>query len=204
MIRKTYKKRRITVTIALAAALAAWSVPSAVAFDGRSPDTREAAELVGANGLDDGRSPDTRDAAEQGGLRSTVSVADARSPDTRDAGQRAASRFSVDARSPDTREAAEQAKPSIVVEGRSPDSRDAAERIPAALSAAWVGVFSVRSQPEAPAPGVGLVSIDRFDWGDFGIGVGVSAGAMLLFGGLAASAVAARHKRGARTGPAVT
>jgi len=204
MIRKTYERRRITVTVALAAALAAWSVPSAVAFDARSPDTREAAELVGANGVGDGRSPDTRDAAEQSGSRSIQSVVDARSPDTRDAGQQAASRFSVDARSPDTREAAEQARPSIVVEGRSPDARDAAQRTSAALTDAWAGVVSARSHSEAPAPGVRLVSIDRFDWGDFGIGVGASAGFVLLVAGLAARAFAARHKRGASTGPAVT
>jgi hypothetical protein len=202
MIRKTYKRRRITVAIALAAALAAWSAPSAVAFDGRSPDTREAAELVAANGLGDVRSPDTRDAAEQGGSGSSVSVVEARSPDTRDAGQLATSRFSIDARSPDTREAAEQAKPSAVVDGRSPDSRDAAQRMPAAITDAWMGVFSPRSQPEAPAPG--LASVDRFHWGDFGIGVGVSVGLMLLFAGLAASALAARQRRGARTGPAMT
>jgi hypothetical protein len=201
VIRKTYKRRRITVAIALAAALAAWSAPSAIAFDGRSPDTREAAELAGANGLGDIRSPDTRDAAEQAGSSSRVSVVDARSPDARDAGQQAASRFSIDARSPDTREAAERAKPHIVVDGRSPDSRDAAQRIPAAIADAWMGVFLARSQPEALAPG--LVSTDRFHWGDFGIGVGVSVGFMLLLAGVAAGARAARQRRGARTGPAI-
>lgn len=202
MIRKTYRRRRLTVAFALAAALAAWSAPSAVAFDGRSPDTREAADLVGRNGLGDLRSPDTHDAAAQGGSSSGVSVVDARSPDARDAGQQATSRFSIDARSPDARDAAEQAKPSIVVDGRSPDSRDAAQRISAAITEAWLGVFSPRSQPEAPAPGP--MSVDRFHWGDFGIGVGVSVGFMLVLAGLAASARAARQKRGAATGPAMT
>jgi hypothetical protein len=159
MIRTTYKRRRLTVAIALVAALAAWSAPSAVAFDARSPDTR-------------------------------------------DVGQQAMSLFTSDARSPDTRDAAEQAKPSIVVDGRSPDSRDAAQRHLAAIAEAWMGALLPRSQPEAPAPGPGLV--DRFHWGDFGIGVGVSAGFMLLVAGLAASALVARHRRGARTGPAIT
>jgi hypothetical protein len=134
----------------------------------------------------------------------SVSVVDARSPDARDAAEQArpSSGFSVvDARSPDTREAAEQARPSVVVDGRSPDSRDAAQRVPAAITDPWMGVFSPRSQGEEPTPG--LISIDRFHWDDFGIGVGVSVGFMLLLAGLVASVLAARQKRGARTGPAM-
>jgi hypothetical protein len=65
-----------------------------------------------------------------------------------------------------------------------------------------MGAFSARSQPEAPAPGV--VSVDRFNWGDFGIGVGVSMDFMLLLAGLAASSLVARQRRGAGTGPAMT
>ncbi|HEX2111123.1 MAG TPA: hypothetical protein VHF67_06180 [Gaiellaceae bacterium] len=134
----------------------------------------------------------------------------------------AAPALPFDGRSPDAREAGEQAKPSLIVNGRSPDSRDAGQRIASALSDAWVGAFSARPdpgassavadawlgmlsarpQPEIPAAEVG--SIDRFHWGDFGIGVGVTLGLMLLVAGLAASALVARQKRDAKTGATTT
>jgi hypothetical protein len=201
MIGRTHTMRRITVAI-VATSLTAWAAQPALPFDGRSPDTREAAQQVSVGSAIDRRSPDARDAGEQGKPSSGLSLVDARAPDTRDAGRQATSRFSIDARSPDTREAAEQAKPSFVVDGRSPDSRDAAQRIPSALSDAWLGVFSARPQPGVPAAHV--ISTDRFHWGDFGIGVGVTFGSMLLLAGLAASALAARQKRDERTGPATT
>ncbi len=107
MIRKTYRIRRITVAIALAASLAAWAAQPALAFDGRSPDTREAAEQAKAASVVDLRSPDAREAAEQ---------------------RKRGSHAFVELRSPDTREAADQTKPSSLVDFRSPDARDAASR----------------------------------------------------------------------------
>jgi hypothetical protein len=168
MIRKTYRiRRRITVAIALVASLAAWAAQPALAFDGRSPDTRVAAEQAKAGSVIDLRSPDTREAAEHG---------------------KPGSRAFVDLRSPDTREAADQRKPSVLVDLRSPDTRDAA--IPVV--------------PEIRVAAPELISSDRFNWGDFGIGVGIALGSMLLLAGLAASASAARQKRDERTGPATT
>jgi hypothetical protein len=201
MFGKTHTMRRITMAI-VATSLATWAAAPALPFDGRSPDAR--------------------DAAGQGEPSSGSAVVEARSPNTRDAGGEAIARFSVDARSPDTREAGEQAKPSVIVDGRSPDSRDAGQRFASALSDAWVGVFSGRPDPGAsptvadawlgmlaarPQPGIPAVEVgssDRFHWGEFGIGVGVALGSMLLVAGLAASALVARQKRDARTGAATT
>jgi hypothetical protein len=50
MFRKTYKIRRITVAIGLAASLGASAAQSALPFDGRSPDAREAAEQASTRG----------------------------------------------------------------------------------------------------------------------------------------------------------
>jgi hypothetical protein len=169
MISKTHKIRRITVAIALAASLAAWAAQPALPFDGRSPDTREAAEQPKLSVVVDGRSPDTRDASERTSVSSGIAV--------------------VDALSPDTREAAEQAKPSspvLIADARSPDTRDTAFR----------ALLETRVVPPD------LVSADRFHWDDFGIGVSVALGSMLLLAGLAASALAARQRRSERTGTA--
>jgi hypothetical protein len=167
MIRKTYRiRRRITVAIALAASLAAWAAQPALAFDGRSPDTREAAEQAKAGSVIDLRSPDTREAAEHG------------KPGSR----------AFDLRSPDTREAADPRKPSALVDLRSPDTRDAA--IPVV--------------PEIRVVAPELISSDRFNWGDFGIGVGVALGSMLLLASLAAGALVARKRRGESVRPAMT
>ena len=106
MIRKTYKLRRLIVAIALAASLAAWGVPAALAFDGRSPDTRDAAGQAARGVLTDARSPDTLDAAAQAKTGSAVSIVDVRSPDARDAADYAKERPFVDLRSPDARDGA--------------------------------------------------------------------------------------------------
>jgi hypothetical protein len=189
--------RRITTGIVLAASLAG-GVQPALAFDGRSPDTREAAEQVAERipafvavevdedtgfilekprALVDLRSPDTREAAEQGKPDSGTLVVDLRSPDTREAAEQAPGSgvVAVDLRSPDTRDAAEQRQPVSIVEVAVPAD----------------------SQPS-------LLSGDRFHWGDFGVGVGIAFGAMLLIGGLAAAVLATRQRRGERTGPATT
>ncbi len=134
----------------------------------------------------------------------------------------AAPALPFDGRAPDTREAAEQGKPSLIVDGRSRDSRDAGQRIASPLSDAWLGAFSARPDPGAssavadawlgmlsarPEPGIAaaeLGSVDRFHWGDFGIGVGVSLGTMFLVAGVGARALGARRKRDERAGPATT
>ena len=84
MIRKVHRIRRIIVGIALAASLASWTAQPALAFDGRSPDTRDAAEGSGADPVFDLRSPDTRDGVREASLGSQ-SIVDLRSPDARDA-----------------------------------------------------------------------------------------------------------------------
>lgn len=178
MIRKTYRRRRLTIAIALAAALAAWGAPSGAAFDGRSPDTQEAAELVKGHGLGDARSPDTRDASHQ-----------------------ATSAFLIDGRSPDTRDALERPSVTIVLVDRSPDSSDAATRVASGRTPAWVD-FSARPTGEtretAPASG------NHFYWEAFGVGVGVTACFLLLLAGLAAGSLRARDTHGARTGRVAT
>lgn len=67
MLGSTHTLRRIALGLVTAAALAVLAAPSALAggFDGRSPDTRDAALQAHSSpsGLFDGRSPDTRDAA---------------------------------------------------------------------------------------------------------------------------------------------
>jgi hypothetical protein len=89
MLGSTHISRRLATGLAVAAALAVFAAPTALAggFDGRSPDTRDAAQAVQASKYGapdgwygyvvsltnaarnpqvlDGRSPDTRDAAVQ-------------------------------------------------------------------------------------------------------------------------------------------
>ena len=185
MIRRTNRKRRLVIAIALAAALATWSAPSGVAFDGRSPDTQEAAEVLKAQGFGDARSPDTRDASRQ-----------------------ATSDVAIDARSPDTRDAIGKPGVTIAVVGRSPDSSDAAARTPSAPTP-WAdysarmpwGAYSARSTSTPP---VTARASGDLHWGSFGVGVGVTVGFMLLLAGLAASSVTARDKHRAPTGRVAT
>jgi hypothetical protein len=70
----------------------------------------------------------------------------------------------------------------------SPDTRDAALRAHAQTAVA------------SPGP----LSAGRFDWGEFGLGIGVAFGSMLLLTGLAAGALATRQRHGVNTGPATT
>lgn len=189
MIRKTYRIRRITVGLALAASAAAWAVQPALAFDGRSPDTRDAAEQTVGSAVDL-RSPDARGAAEQANVSSRLTV-DLRSPDAREAadgGTPSSGSSLVDARSPDARDAASESEPASLIDLRSPDARD--------------GGVPVAREVRVAAPE--LVSSDRFSWGDFGLGVGVALGSMLLLAALAAAAIASRQRRDERTGPATT
>jgi hypothetical protein len=111
--------------LATAAALYAFLAPLAAAgsFDGRSPDTKDAASVVHAQIVvpTDGRSADTIDAALS---HSTATGLDLRSPDTIDAAVVAhGTQPGVDLRSPDTRDAAVAAHatptPSVVIVGNS-------------------------------------------------------------------------------------
>ena len=178
MTRTTHLSRRITVAIGLAATVAVSAVQPALAFDGRSPDTREA---VQSRTLD-ARSPDTLEAAQD---RSHDALIDARSPDTREARQDRGGQMLIDARSPDAREAAGPSLDRLLVRGvvdaRSPDARDAAK--PATLA--------FPTDAEQP-----IVSPDGFRWGDFGIGVGTAFAGILLLAGLTAGTLAARQRRG--------
>lgn len=143
MIRKSHKIRRLVTVIALTLSTTASAAQPALAFDGRSPDTRDAVRQASAG---------------------DATLVDARSPDTRDAAGRIGS--------------------TPLVDGRSPDARDAAFR--------------------SPVVSPDVVSADRFNWGDFGVGVGVAVTSMLLIAGIAGLALAARQRAGERTGPATT
>jgi hypothetical protein len=112
MFRKTRRTRRLVVAIALGASLASWSAPSALSFDGRSPDTRDAAGEANVVVVD-ARSPDTLDAAEQAQIVTVHAILDSRSPDARDAGDYAKASPFVDLRSPDARDGTFQASPEI-------------------------------------------------------------------------------------------
>jgi hypothetical protein len=190
MVRKTYRIRRITLALALAVLATAWAAQSAPAFDGRSPDTRDAAEQSQAGSVVDLRSPDAREAAEQAKVGSRTYV-DLRSPDAREAADQwnpGSGTAVVDARSPDARDAAHQPNPGSLVDLRSPDARDAA--------------IPITREARVAAPDV--VSSDRFNWGDFGLGLGVALGSMLLIAALMGGALAARKRRGDSIGPATT
>jgi hypothetical protein len=101
MLGKTHQIRRTGILVALGAAIAAFAVPAALGgvgpgFDGRSPDTKDAAAQAQLHRyapsdawlhsavVRDGRSPDTKDAASDAQL-ALLAPADGRSPDTKDA-----------------------------------------------------------------------------------------------------------------------
>jgi hypothetical protein len=120
--------------------------------------------------LIDGRSPDTKDAAQAAHASSVTPsgnggrILDGRSRDTRDAAQAAQASLlaPVDGRSPDTSDAAQAAQANLLtpMDGRSPDTRDAAFL--------------------AHAPVVTVVESAGFQWGDFGIGIAAAVGLMLV------------------------
>jgi len=119
----------------------------------------------------------TAPAALAGGNR----VVDGRSPDTRDAAM--ATHDSFYALDPAIARAIAAHQQSLTPsDGRSPDTRDAAL--------------------QAHNPVATFVKSNGFDWGDFGIGVGVAIGSMLMLAGLAAGVLAVRQSQ--KTGPAAT
>ena len=106
-------------------------------------------------------------------------------------------------------------------DGRSPDTRDAAMAAHDsfyALDPAIARAIAAHQQSLTPADGRSPDTIDAalqahnrvatfvksngFDWGDFGIGVGVAIGSMLMLAGLAAGVLAVRQSQ--KTGPAAT
>ena len=131
---------------------------------------------------------------------SRISVVDARSPDTRDAvesaGQWPLEVALTPADKTEVRKhwgrlylpAPVQGVADPLVDRRSPDARDAA----------------FRAMPDVKVGSPALVSSDRFHWDDFGLGVGVVLGTMLLHAGLAAGVLAARKRHGERVGAATT
>ncbi len=108
-----------------------------------------------------------------------------------------------------------------LVDGRSPDTRDAAMATHDsfyALDPAIARAIAAHQQALTPSDGRSPDTIDAalpahnpvatfvksngFDWGDFGIGVGVAIGSMLMLAGLAAGLLAVRQSQ--KTGPAAT
>jgi hypothetical protein len=117
MFGKTHMIRRMVTGVAVTASVALFAVPVALGFDGRSPDTRDAAEQAQLSSIVDGRSPDAIDAGYQARLGSLGTLVDGRSPDTLDAAYQArlGSQTTIaDGRSPDTVDAGVLARTQVV------------------------------------------------------------------------------------------
>jgi hypothetical protein len=174
---KAHRIRRILTGLALVVSISMLAAQSAAAFDGRSADTRAAAGSQPTGIVIDARSADTLGAATAS--QPTGIATDARSADTVSATTASQpTGIATDARSADTITAALGGSVSSgpVVDFRSPDARDVA----------------VTSQP---ATRIVTVSSSSFDWADFGMGVGVTAGSLLLLAGLAAVAIGMSRPR---------
>jgi hypothetical protein len=72
---KAHQLGRIVAGLALVASIAMLAAQSAAAVDGRSPDTRAAAQPAGGGVAMDVRSPDARDAAEPAGASAERTLA---------------------------------------------------------------------------------------------------------------------------------
>jgi hypothetical protein len=193
MFGQTHMIRRTGMIIALGVSVAAFAVPTALGQVQR----RGASDVAQATLLD-GRSPDTLDAAYQAQLPAVTRLIDGRSPDTLDSAYQARLSLLGDGRSPDTLDAAYQAQLSKVTplfDGRSPDTLDAATQ--AKLST--LGDFRSPDAVDAGVLGrtqvVEITSNDGFNWGDFGIGVAVALGTILVLVGLGAGMREARQAR---------
>jgi hypothetical protein len=205
--RKSYRLAQAT---GLAAVVAAFAIPSALALrpaeDGRSPDTRAAAAASKAVTAADGRSANTLDVAIATAVTAhSRAVADGRSPDTRDAAVAMKAPTAADRRSPDTLDVAiataVTAHSRTAGDGRSPDTRDAAvaaaqgpdQRSPDTRDAAARTRFPIAASPSAHIAGDGI------DSGTFRVVAAVlSAMALLLL--IGGRAVATRQGRGKGTG----
>lgn len=192
--------RHLTAAIGLTVSVAAFAAPAVLAggkpstiTDGRSPDTRDAANQLQL----DGRSPDTRDAAiaaHQGSL----ALSDGRSPDTLDASTSTRPALSpvaapTDGSAPDWFERYAAAHPfgagTASYSATAPDwfERYAAHHNP---TSATLDLRSPDTQDAALAahanvtPQVAIESTAGFDWADAGIGAaGGFTLALLLTGG---------------------
>jgi hypothetical protein len=181
MTGKAHKISRLATGIALAATIAAFAAPAAVAgsvLDGRSPDTRDAAMAThdSFNGLDPWMARVI--AAHQ----QSLTPPDGRSPDTIDAAMATHDAFNgLDPWM--ARVIAAHQRSLTPPDGRSPDTIDAAL--------------------QAHNPVVTVVTPNGFAWDDFGIGFAAAAGAMLLLAGLRMGLHTAR-RREAVTGSAAS
>jgi hypothetical protein len=133
MFRKTHTITRSAAGLAVAAFLAGLTASSGLA-SGNTSFTREYATWLAGpkvQHLSDGRSPDTRDAAQQARFGREYAawlagpkahLVDGRSPDTRDAALQAqqATLVPLDGRSPDTHDAAFVAHEPVVTLAQSP------------------------------------------------------------------------------------
>jgi hypothetical protein len=166
-------------SIALALAVSALAVPMAQAklVDGRSPDTRDAAMAT----HDSFYALDPAIARAIAAHQQSLTPSDGRSPDTRDAAMAAHDSFNgLDPWM--ARVIAAHQRSLTPSDGRSPDTIDAAL--------------------QAHNPVATVVTPNGFAWGDFGIGVGVAIGSMLMLAGLAAGVLAVRQSQ--KTRPAAT
>src|SRR5262245_10964623 len=174
MIGKTHATVKVWCAIAAALAVGTLAAQPAVAYDG-PPDTRDAAAAAAA------------------------AIAAQRfqgAPDTRDAV--AAARRAI----------AEKAAATHGFMG-APDTRDA---VVAARRAIAAGALSGTQRTTVPA----RATIERdirtgtpagaggFDWGDFGLGMGIALGSILLLTAVALVAWSSRHRRREAGRPALT
>jgi hypothetical protein len=180
----THTIKRLITGLALAASLAALTVPSALAAgtsrygapDGWYP---YAVSLTKASTTSRYGPLDPWALAYFAShAKPSTAVIDGRSPDTRDAALAAQqlALVPVDGRSPDTLDAAKAAQTRLFVptDGRSPDTIDAAI--------------------QAHSPVVTVTLSPGFGWGDFGIGIVAALGTMLLLG-VSIRLLAARQSR---------
>jgi hypothetical protein len=143
--------------------------------------------------LTDGRSPDTRDAAEAARLELAAGGSPASDVFERYAAAHPFGHGVLDATTaPDVFERyAATHEPAVLIDGRSPDTRDAAEAARLQLA----GGSSSATIDAASAPQtIELVRPGGFDWGDAGIGA-IGAAAMIVVIGGAMLLLVRPHRR---------
>jgi hypothetical protein len=181
--------RLITTALVVAAiasftasvAAAGWAPSNAVHFDGRSPDTRDAARAAHFVARFKPNTPATQARQiAQGSIDESLhksSVSDGRSPDTKDAARLAhSSKISYDGYKSSYSQLHElhTMRTPALSDGRSPDTKDAA---------------AIARQTPSP---VIIVGAKGFDWTDAGIGAAAGFGlAVIAASGLALT----RHRR---------
>jgi hypothetical protein len=144
----------------------------------QAPDVFERyAAAHGPTVLTDGRSPDTRDAAEAARLELASGGSAASDVFERYAATHPFGHGVLDASAaPDVFERyAATHEPTVLIDGRSPDTRDAAESARLQLAGESSSAIDAASAPQS----IELVRPGGFDWGDAGIGA-IGAGAMIV------------------------